>query len=465
MNKNYKVIILAKCTKNWFYVQHGKVRGFVKASDLVYIKTSDTFNMYRYNNNNFNAYLVNSSDDGKIKWYTSNDKTAKIKKQVTLKNGKQVQIWAEKNGSVTLTTTYEYTKGKNIKTRTKLNIKKVKLEIYSVSGNQVGQTLQVKARIKNVTNPKPTIKFSSSNSSLFEKKSEKNNVGKFSVYGLGSGTITVKYRALKVTKKVTTKPLLIYGTQNRPGKPKNGGKAKDLTYADKTSKQIIAMPYINKKDYDPAYKRKNYIHNWKNLGKTFTISGLRDVGMDMIDHFADGSGTIYSHSSLTKAAKNHSNTQNFVSGVNKSFKTVNKQNKGNIAKLKYTHTVNTKKDPTKREKRYLLIANMMKNNAGSIEFNKFEDNLNGLRFTIHQVYANQVEVVYYKLNTKTGKYTVKFKHTLYDHFGLDDPDIDKFGWVGWIRSWYILQHDKKFERKNKPFITKVEFYVTLNGNI
>ena len=54
-----------------------------------------------------------------------------------------------------------------------------------------------------------------------------------------------------------------------------------------------------------------------------------------------------------------------------------------------------------------------------------------------------------------------FKGTLhfiiYDHFGLDKPDIEKFSSGIVFRSWFMLQHWKKFNGKYRPFVTIMEF--------
>ncbi|MDF9867499.1 uncharacterized protein YjdB [Bacilli bacterium PM5-3] len=460
LKKNTKVIILGKCTKGFFYIQYGKQRGFVKASDLTYIHIKDSFNMYRYNNKNINAYLVNSSDDKKIKWYTSNGKTAKINKQITLKNGKQAQIWAEKNGNITLTVSYEYVKGKIIKAKSKLIIKNVKLEIYSIKKKEVGQVMEIKARIKHVTNPKPEIKFSNSSSSIFELNSEKNNVGKYKVYGIGSGKVTVKYRDLKTTKKITTKPLLIYGTPTRPGLSDKGKKSEDILYNDMTSQQIIALPWIDKENsYGPGNNMGSYFTEWELLAKLTTSGDLSNVGTDMIEHFRKGTGSTYTNDKLTKAVQEHKNTQKYSRIVNISFEKAIKESDGNISKMKYKHLVGNE-----RLSKYILINYMDKYGLVRPAFNIItKDYTEGLKFAINQVHATTIEVVSYKYNADTKKYTVKFKHTFYDHFGLDKPDIDKFGGIAGFRSWYILQHDKKFKGKYKPFITKVVFYETTNG--
>ncbi len=84
------------------------------------------------------------------------------------------------------------------------------------------------------------------------------------------------------------------------------------------------------------------------------------------------------------------------------------------------------------------------------------DIINGLVIAIHQVWAAKIELKNVVINntTKAGKGTLVF--TMYDHFGLDAPDIEKFGGYPYLgdgfKAWYILQH----YRNAKPFVTEIK---------
>ena len=60
-------------------------------------------------------------------------------------------------------------------------------------------------------------------------------------------------------------------------------------------------------------------------------------------------------------------------------------------------------------------------------------------------------------------YTCKLHYTFYDHFGLDSPDVEKYGFLDGFKGWFILQHYSKYEGTYKPFLTLMEFDVTFNG--
>ena len=463
LKKDNKVIILAKCTNNWYYVKSGDYKGFVKAKDVVYIKSSNDTTMYRYNNKNIYSYLANSTADSKIIWSTEDYKTGKVDSQKLINNRKQAQIWAEKPGEVTFVATYTYAKGKTINARTKIKIEDVQIEIYSVTGKSVGNTLQVKAGIKNVTNPTPVIKFSS-NCSAFKKVSEKNNVGKFIVQEINNCKITANYRGITKSKSVQTDPLLIFGSQNRERLESDGSFSEDMTYSNQKSETIIAkVPNITKSgDYSYTYGRSEEEYHrkrWNNLCFWFTENDLQPVGYDMINHFMEGSGSDYRHTDLTTAVMNHKNTQTFQNGFRESFLKVLRQQNGNVSKFKYEHTEGT----IERRKKYPLIDEMSERQMSSISFT---DPIVGLTFTINKVHGMRVEIVSYKYDSNTKKYSVKLKYSMFDHFGLDADDLREYGsFSPGFRSWYILQHDSKFSGKYKPFITRIEFYHTFSGTL
>lgn len=79
--------------------------------------------------------------------------------------------------------------------------------------------------------------------------------------------------------------------------------------------------------------------------------------------------------------------------------------------------------------------------------------VNGLGITVHQVWA--MKAVVKNVAFHPGAWTGKLVYTLYDHFGLDWPDIQKFedypiAGDGFV-AWFILQH----YRNAKPFITEL----------
>jgi len=86
----------------------------------------------------------------------------------------------------------------------------------------------------------------------------------------------------------------------------------------------------------------------------------------------------------------------------------------------------------------------------------------GSAIALHDIWASEISIVSYK---RTGNaYHIKYKITLYDHFGLDIDDIKPErpgGMFPGFRAWFILQHIWGY----KPFITKISFERDLRGTL
>lgn len=68
--------------------------------------------------------------------------------------------------------------------------------------------------------------------------------------------------------------------------------------------------------------------------------------------------------------------------------------------------------------------------------------------------------------TDDKNYTAKYQVILWDHFGLDIPDMEKlFNIIPSVGEtfvcWFILQHLRGY----KPFITKITFEKEFNGHL
>jgi len=92
----------------------------------------------------------------------------------------------------------------------------------------------------------------------------------------------------------------------------------------------------------------------------------------------------------------------------------------------------------------------------------------GLGITVNQVWSAKAELADYVLDSATRTWMGNLVYTLYDHFGLDWPDIVKHGerhtpqyYTGdFFKAWYILQH----YRSAKPFITEMKKKIFIYGS-
>ena len=87
-----------------------------------------------------------------------------------------------------------------------------------------------------------------------------------------------------------------------------------------------------------------------------------------------------------------------------------------------------------------------------------------MMFSIHSLWGSYITITDYKFDGTCFSGNLHF--TLYDHFGLDQPDVEKmYVYLAGFRSWFILQHHKKYEGKYKPFINVMEYDIPFGGSI
>ena len=158
---------------------------------------------------------------------------------------------------------------------------------------------------------------------------------------------------------------------------------------------------------------------------------------------------------MTSAAKEHETTTNYVNAVKGQIKSLLSTYKGDIYKLRYTASTRTSNP---------LVQKMRAHNINQPVFNKASDKIKGLTFCVNGLWGNEIIVKSYTCNGSSYSCTLTF--TLYDHFGLNEPDIDKYGGTHeGFRDWYILQHFKEYNGAYKPFVSKMSFDVSFSGTI
>ena len=81
----------------------------------------------------------------------------------------------------------------------------------------------------------------------------------------------------------------------------------------------------------------------------------------------------------------------------------------------------------------------------------------GLTIMVNDTWAYEIFVSDFESKGENN-HQIKLKIILYDHFGLDIPDVQNnlyYSFAG-FRAWFVLQHYHSY----KPFITKIEFEKT-----
>ena len=177
----------------------------------------------------------------------------------------------------------------------------------------------------------------------------------------------------------------------------------------------------------------------------FSIGELEKIALLMVAKFKRNEGGEFKNDVLTKHVSKHKTTKTFCKAIETSIQEKLYQNKGNITILEDSNIY------------------MNSERYGRPHFASLGDTFfGGLTICINDTWAYEVTIIDY--NTKDNiNYSLSYSVTLYDHFGLDYPDLEVSSYYSLFgfRAWFILQHLRNF----KPFITKVEINKTIKGNI
>lgn len=268
------------------------------------------------------------------------------------------------------------------------------------------------------------------------------------------------------TKSATTYkvPVLIYKSPREREKKLDGSKADDMMYGTMTAQQIKSMPFIlgklgddlNIKDLE-TMSPKPLFETFRKMAVGYFSSGdLKMNTLAMIQHFEKSTGTDYRNPTLTKAVRIHPKTQAFSKTIIDEVVAQNKQLKGEISQLELSKLM----DGYKARQQGFRLPN----------FSSGADIIGGTTIAINDVWAGKAEITKYEKFGNFFKGTIRI--TLFDHFGLDAPDIGPdpttghikpYGLLPGFRAWFILQHYKRFSFK--PFVTVMEMDYPFSGEI
>jgi uncharacterized protein (TIGR03034 family) len=253
-------------------------------------------------------------------------------------------------------------------------------------------------------------------------------------------------------------PILVYQSPRKPGLKADGTPAEDMTFGDMTAEEIKGInTYMGSKMFDlhdPELSDPRY--HFMNLramaGNMFSVGEMKMVVLAMIAKFEKSEGGEFRHPLLTQNVKADPRTQRFVttllSGVNAHIKSTG-------GKLNPESLVNWMSEyPSLRPP----------------TFGGLWNNFTGLTMAINDVWGARAELT--EFNQFGSHYKGRVKFTLYDHFGLDTPDvgpdpdtgiIKKYGLLAGFRSWFLLQHYDRFAYK--PFVSVMEFSYPIEGDL
>lgn len=189
----------------------------------------------------------------------------------------------------------------------------------------------------------------------------------------------------------------------------------------------------------------------------------------------------YSNSILTEEVFKHPNTVKYLKKIEDEFQVIIAEESGNINKVDLTRRVIHQDRP-----RFSTPLNPRKPLKVVDDGNY--DILKGLMIAVNDTWGFRVTATDYNLSSDS--YQVKIQVKIFDGFGLDIEDVDKFGYLDQhknkaliavlfrpqiglpaselmkiagegFRAWFILQHFKGY----RPFITEMEKIFTFEGSI
>lgn len=172
-----------------------------------------------------------------------------------------------------------------------------------------------------------------------------------------------------------------------------------------------------------------------NLSALVSFFGGSNNSQALIAHFRANTGSEFSSQYLNNGLANHSSLKDFLNnkeGVIDLLTQKLKSNNGDLNKIE-------------------LLKGRIKSNR--VKFAQKKDLINGLTFAVDDTHSYKIYIEEFEL-VSNSSFNAKLKIEIFDHFGLDNNDIEKFIYFAGFRAWYVLQHARGY----KPFITKMTYY-------
>ncbi|WBX77464.1 DUF3289 family protein [Tenacibaculum ovolyticum] len=215
------------------------------------------------------------------------------------------------------------------------------------------------------------------------------------------------------------------------------------------------------------WRDDNYLFwNFKNTAELYFARGELQTNLDrMIAKFKSNTGGIYEYTILNKHVNNHPNTDEYCLSIEDYLAERFKQDfKTSIAEIE-------DKEPYFFKEGKLSNSKFNRKDTGKFDFSRPKysydkglwDASKGLTIALNDIWST--EVILTQLKNKDEEYTCKYQITLWDHFGLDLPDMKrKFNTYFSVKEaficWFVLQHLRGY----KPFVTKITFEREFKGN-
>jgi hypothetical protein len=178
---------------------------------------------------------------------------------------------------------------------------------------------------------------------------------------------------------------------------------------------------------------------------------LYDNIYSMIDKFERNEGGIYENPKLTEAVKANPSTIRFCAGIEDEMAERIKKAGGELTSMEDKKIYYGDEAGYRSSHPY---------GHPSFPYSRDYNLIKGLTIAINDVWSYKVTLTSFKQEGQN--YKAKYEIQLWDHFGLDLPDMQKFYSYGaGFRAWFLLQHLRGY----KPFLTKVQFEKEFSGTV
>ena len=220
---------------------------------------------------------------------------------------------------------------------------------------------------------------------------------------------------------------------------------------------------LSKKSDDELFKNLINLAEWVSRGdlednnKRMIAEWQKKVYQTSEDHYTD--------SRLTDAVFKEETTQSLISEVKRLLHEALRVVNGDISRLSISNYIG-------------------QFNIKRPKFPFSSDKLHGLTFALNDTWGFKVTLLNYRYDATTKKYWAKLKFDVFDHFGLDKDDVEKFGSMENVQeragklapvaldsicqqaadgfcSWFILQ----YKRGYKPFVTMMSKEIEIEGRL
>ncbi|WP_284037108.1 DUF3289 family protein [Neobacillus sp. 114] len=248
---------------------------------------------------------------------------------------------------------------------------------------------------------------------------------------------------------------VIFQSARPEGYDANGNVANDMKTNDYTEDEIKDLSWMFRLQLLESSFPNILFYEFEDMSTSlFAMGDMEDVILDMINHFRDGTGTEYRNQTLTKEASEHETTKAYVEFVKTALVDELKKNGGNLAALQFDKS-------TKETNQFYQY---IQDKASYPTFSTWSDRIGGLTITVNDTWGNTVSVKDFSVEKNHFKGVMHVR--LYDHFGLDQPDVEKvYKNLAGFRSWFVLQHYDEYNSKYKPFVTVMEMDIPFEGDL